>query len=228
LTGSICKSHMRKFFTSTGISENIEALEEDPTIYDPDQEQEVVNNENRENNLHWDYVDSTNSARPKINEETVYILVIGDAGVGKTSIIDRYVCGKFDSASASDVAKQKNVNFNNKYLTLKIAECNDLEKISEYTNAHGVLVIYDVTFSQSFASVPKWLKSIRQYCKHNVAVVVVGNKIDQDQRAVPLKSAEEFAMQGGFRYFETSAKNQTNIDNTFAALLHGVNERFTI
>jgi polynucleotide 5'-kinase involved in rRNA processing len=86
---------MRRFFTSTGLSESENAIVEDPNdpIYDPDQEQEVVNNNNRENNLHWDYVDTTNRERPHIADNSVNILVVGDKNVGKTALIDQYANG---------------------------------------------------------------------------------------------------------------------------------------
>jgi ATP-dependent Clp protease ATP-binding subunit ClpA len=92
---------MRKFFTSTGFSENDE-LEEDPTITDPDQEQEVVNNQNRENNIHWDYIDTANREKPKIQDNIINVIIIGDAGVGKTALVERFVNGTFDANASSE------------------------------------------------------------------------------------------------------------------------------
>ncbi len=85
-----------------------------------------------------------------------------------------------------------------------------------------------MTANDTYTHVNNYLQKIRQHSKYHLAIIIVGNKIDDTLRDVAEKTAEEFAMQTGFRYFETSAQQGTQVDATFTALLRGVHERFTL
>ncbi|KAL0484991.1 Ras-related protein Rab [Acrasis kona] len=227
---------MKKFFTSTGVSDTTDAIMNDDVDYDEEQETEVINSHNREENLHWDYVESNaNREKPTITDG-VHILVIGDGGVGKSSLVEAYVGAPYPSAAGDEVqtnvnsrqgGRQKRVSIDRKETVVYVEDRITLDEKSN-SMAQGVLVVFDVTSLQSFSTLPKWLKSIKQFCNRSVAVVLVGNKTDEANRVVNSKTAEEFAMKAGIRYFETSAKNETNVQETFNAMIHGVQERFTL
>jgi Ras-related protein Rab-1A len=87
---------------------------------------------------------------------------------------------------------------------------------SYYRGAHGIIVVFDVTDQVSYNNVKQWLKEIERYACENVNKLLVGNKCDlEDKRQVALETAKEFADDLQISYIETSAKNATNVDETF-------------
>jgi len=87
-----------------------------------------------------------------------------------------------------------------------------------YRGTHGVIVVYDVTSGESFANVKRWLHEIDQNCDV-VNRILVGNKNDDPDRKVVLsEDARRFAQQMGIKLFETSARENINVEETFRAI----------
>jgi len=86
-----------------------------------------------------------------------------------------------------------------------------------YRDAAGVLVVYDVTNAETFSCVRRWMDDIRKSCQDNVVRILVGNKDDTDviKKEVPTETAEEYAQQLKIPFFETSAKNDKNVQEIF-------------
>jgi len=81
-----------------------------------------------------------------------------------------------------------------------------------YRGTHGVIVVYDVTSGDTFANVKRWLHEIEQNCDV-VNRVLVGNKNDApNQKVVLTEDAQRFANQMGIQLFETSAKDNINVE----------------
>merc|ERR1712216_977496 len=79
---------------------------------------------------------------------------------------------------------------------------------SYYRGAHGIIVVYDTTDSETFEHVKTWLHEIDRYASENVNKLLVGNKSDLVQkRAVETEAAKEFAESVNIPFLETSAKN---------------------
>ncbi|XP_051956182.1 ras-related protein Rab-35-like [Xyrauchen texanus] len=78
---------------------------------------------------------------------------------------------------------------------------------------HGVIVVYDVTSAESFVNVKRWLHEINQNCD-DVCRILVGNKNDDPgSKVVETNDAQKFAEQMGIRLFETSAKENVNVED---------------
>lgn len=93
-----------------------------------------------------------------------------------------------------------------KYLIFYCAICR------YYRGTHGVIVVYDVTNGESFANVKRWIHEIEHNCEV-VNRILVGNKNDTPERKVVLtEDAQRFADQMGLQLFETSAKDNTNVE----------------
>ncbi|KRX88455.1 Ras-related protein Rab-30, partial [Trichinella pseudospiralis] len=89
------------------------------------------------------------------------------------------------------------------------------EQLLYYRGTHGVIVVFDVTSGESFVNVKRWLHEIDQNCE-NVQRVLVGNKCDEKERRVVLEhDAYRFAEQTNVKYFETSAKENVNVEDMF-------------
>ncbi|GIX78551.1 ras-related protein Rab-35 [Caerostris extrusa] len=94
-----------------------------------------------------------------------------------------------------------------------------------YRGTHGVIVVYDVCNGESFGNVKRWLHEIDQNCEV-VNRILVGNKNDDPERKIVLtEDAQRFADQMGIQLFETSAKENINVEEMFNAMTRMVLKR---
>jgi len=163
-------------------------------------------------------------------DRTIYkfkIILVGNSSVGKTSLINRYMGFGFEENYPCTV----NADFKIKSLTideitgaeLTVWDTCGQEKYKALTrqyfkDAHGVILLYDVTNEDSFKGLNSWLTEIRNNSNKDVSIVLVGNKIDLDDRKITKEIASEFAIKNGLFYYETSSKDGINIDVPFENL----------
>lgn len=87
----------------------------------------------------------------------------------------------------------------------------------------GIMLVYDVTNENSFKNIAKWLQYIEDYGNENVQKMILANKCDmEDIRAVTKDRGEAFARENGFRFMETSAKANINIEQAFLELTESI------
>jgi small GTP-binding protein len=88
-----------------------------------------------------------------------------------------------------------------------------------YRKGHGIAIVYDVSDPITFASVPSWFESVKSKCHGagNIPIVLIGNKADLEQK-VPLEDGEQLAAHNNAKFFQTSAKDGSNIDDAFSVL----------
>lgn len=85
-----------------------------------------------------------------------------------------------------------------------------------YKGAHAIVVVYDVTRMDTFNALPGWLNEIEKHGKEGVMKILVGNKCDLvDQRQVKYEKAKEIADGNKMLFYETSAKDTSNVDKLF-------------
>ena len=97
-----------------------------------------------------------------------------------------------------------------------------------YKGAHGIILTYDVTDESSFKNIKNWVKQIDQNAQNTVCKVLVGNKCDRDERKVSFEDGQSLAKEVGMKFFETSAKTNYNVNETFTYLTREIlnkNER---
>jgi small GTP-binding protein len=120
--------------------------------------------------------------------------------------------------------KSKNITINSKSIKLKIWDTAGQERFRNitqqyYKNADGILLVFDVSDRSSFEKVRDWIKQIQAYTqKDQIGVVLVGNKCDVENREVKTEEGEALASEYNLKYFETSALNNSNIEETFQHL----------
>jgi small GTP-binding protein len=160
-------------------------------------------------------------------EELLKILVIGESAVGKSCLLLRYTDNKFQESFMSTIG----VDFKTKYIAiegtpvkLQIWDTAGQEKFRSitrayYRGAHGILVVFDISRRDTFNQTKMWIDSIRdsQAEASSIDVILIGNKCDL-VRAVTKEEAEELAKSYGIQYFETSAKQNTNVEQAFETL----------
>ncbi len=114
------------------------------------------------------------------------ILLLGDSGVGKSSLILRWTEDRYLATLTGTVGvnfKSKKVNIDGEAVHIQVwdtAGQQQFHKIttSYYRGAHGIMVVYDVSDPESLANVEYWIKNIKTHATENVRVILVGNKTD--------------------------------------------------
>lgn len=162
------------------------------------------------------------------------ILVIGDAGVGKTSLIRRFTKGYFSENTSATIGVDfavKTLNIHGDKVNLQCWDTAGQEKFrsitqSYYRNADAVIMVFDITNRGSFASIPQWLVDVQRYTSKNVIKVLVGNKTDLKGaiRKVSTRSAANLAEFEDLLYLETSAKWDDNVEMLFTELSEQLRE----
>ena len=165
------------------------------------------------------------------------ICLLGDAAVGKTSLIKRFVYDEFDDkyittlgAKVSKKEMQLNILKNAQEpmdvnLTLSIWDILGQKDESSlrtrplyFNGANGAMIICDVTRKNTFENLIEWIKSFNQ-ATPKAPIVLLGNKIDLCREAqVYYRDLEKFAHEHGIPMFATSAKTNNNVDKAFNKL----------
>ncbi len=163
------------------------------------------------------------------------ILIIGDSGVGKSSILLRFTEDTFSSQYISTIGvdfKIRTIEQDGKHIKLQIWDTAGQERFrtitsSYYRGAHGIMIVYDVTDPESFENVKQWITEINRYSSESVNKLLIGNKIDRP-RIVSTQSGQDFANLLGIEFVETSAKDTTNIDQAFYKLSSNIKQRMRL
>ena len=187
-------------------------------------------------------LNNSNNSSPNIPHEvfvnrTIYqfkIILIGDSNVGKTSLINRFMGFEFQENYACTI----NADFKIKTLSIDQSTGAELtvwdtcgqEKFRSLTrqyfkDAHGILLVYDVSNENSFKGLNLWLNEIRNNTKNAVSIVLVGNKIDIFDRKISQKEGNDYALKNKLLYVETSSKEGINIDSPFENLANDIIQR---
>jgi len=160
-------------------------------------------------------------------EEVVFkFILVGDTGVGKSSILLKYTEQKFTSEHNVTVGvdfRSKVFKFEDRALIkLQIWDTAGQETFgsivrSFYRDAAAIFLVYDVKVRESFKAVENWLDEVRINCDSDPIYILIGNQADSEtEREVPYEEGVEFMKLNDISYFfETSAQNGTNIELAF-------------
>jgi len=156
------------------------------------------------------------------------LLMVGESNVGKTSILMQYTSDTFDDKTKSTIGvdlKVRTLNFQGKKLKLTLWDTAGQERFrtltaSYYRGANGVVLVYDVTNRNSFDHVRHWLKEVEVYCTNeDVVLMLVGNKIDKEDRKVSKEEGMSFARRNNMLFMECSAKTKEGVEQAFEELI---------
>ncbi|MFX0143155.1 MAG: Rab family GTPase [Candidatus Hodarchaeota archaeon] len=159
--------------------------------------------------------------------ELVYKLsLIGDNGVGKTSMAQRYVHGIFEADYKATIGtyiskkecKFKELGTSVKFMIWDLAGQSQFERLwPDYlTDSRAGIIVFDITNRESFEHVRKWYNIIKKVALPNIVLILVGNKVDLNvSRVVSTEEGMGLAKESGIYYMETSAKTNENINDVF-------------
>jgi len=161
------------------------------------------------------------------------VIILGDSGVGKTSLMNQFVNSRFNSQYKATIGADfltKEVTVDNRLVTMQIWDTAGQERfqslgVAYYRGADCCVLVYDVNNSKSFENLNNWRDEfLIQASPHDAErfpFVVLGNKIDVDEsrRQVTQKRVLAWCQsKGNIPYFETSAKEAVNVQEAFAVV----------
>jgi len=164
------------------------------------------------------------------------IVLVGDAGVGKTHLLNRYIKGTLPKNNVPTIG----VEFATRTVTLanggkvkaQIWDTAGQERYRAITSTHyrralGALLIYDVTKEKTFENIGQWMEELRQSAEPDLIIMLVGNKVDlvktnPSMRKVSREEGMRFAQENGLLFEETSAVLALNVTDVFEKLLQEI------
>ena len=155
---------------------------------------------------------------------TIKILLIGNAFVGKTLIVQKFIDNTFSKSTVSTIGvdlQSKVIDINGKKVKYLIWDTAGEERMktmtySYYRGCHVILIVYDVTDRKSFENVTTWAECVDKFAKSNVLRISVGNKTDlEDKRIISTEDGKKLAEQNGLKYYEISALKITGLHEMF-------------
>jgi len=161
---------------------------------------------------------------------TLKILIIGQSGVGKSSLLIRFTDDVFDPDQPATIGvdfKVKTLSVEGNLVKLAIWDTAGQERFrtltpSYYRGAQGAILVYDVSSRASFERLDPWLQELNTYAtKSNIVKMLVGNKIDKD-RAVTREEGLQFARRHSMLFIEASAKSKEGVQCAFEELVQKI------
>eukprot|EP00808_Paulinella_micropora_P011203 g16446.t1 len=159
------------------------------------------------------------------------LVLIGDSGVGKSCLLLRFADDNFTDSFISTIGvdfRFSTVTIDKKTVKLQIWDTAGQDRFRSITSAYyrsadGVIMVYDVTSSESFEHVEEWLSEVDRFANENTSKLLIGNKADlTDEKQVTAETAEGFAEKVGIPFIETSAKTSAKVDTAFLTLVKGL------
>ena len=156
-------------------------------------------------------------------------LLLGDGAVGKTSLIKQYVKNEFEADYKPTIGVDifsKSVKFENVQINMSVWDIAGQEKFklfrkSFFSGAHAALVIFDYTRLETFNSLEsEWITNLLEI-SGNVPYIIIGNKTDLEKQ-VDQEKINALTNKYGVKFIETSALNNTNVDEAFQNIAEGM------
>ena len=151
-------------------------------------------------------------------------IIIGDAAVGKSNLLLRYVHGQFKPEYQLTIGVEfgaKNIEISSKIFRIQIWDTAGQENFRSITRAYYknsvcALVVYDISSRDSFNNVMSWIEDCKNQSPKTIFIVLIGNKSDlDDKRQVSYEEGKELAEKNELLFFESSAKEGINVDEIF-------------
>lgn len=157
---------------------------------------------------------------------TLKILTLGDASVGKTSVLLRFAENDFPTATMPTIGieyKTKTITLENREVKLQVWDTAGQERYHKtlantfYRRANGILLVFDLSDRSTFNHVENWMKQIKNKADEKVAILLVGNKMDllEGER---FPEGEQLAASYSIPFVMVSAKSGKNVEYAFKKL----------
>ena len=159
------------------------------------------------------------------------IMVLGESKVGKTSLIRRYTKNVFGGVYLTTVGmdfQDKIIDIEDKKVRLQIWDTAGQERFrnvtkSYFQSSYGFLLVYDITDKESLEKTNFWMGQIKLNGPERAKSILIGNKCDLiNERQVSIGEGKKYAERYDIKFFETSAKDETNVNDSFFYLANEI------
>ena len=228
-----------------------ESLSNVVETYQKENENDLIANEEDNNIENINLENNTNGENNNINANTIKennnimriptralteykIIMLGDFGVGKSSLIYRYLNNKFEKDIQENSPKSENnikvIQIDeNLRIKLNIWDTAGMEKEGKifkkyYVDSYGVLFVFDLTNRKSFDNLKIWINDSKTNCPKDIVHCFVGNKSDlTNERVITYEEIKDFLQDNLF--YEVSSKNGNNVSLAFEQLAYNIIEK---
>ncbi|KAG9510813.1 Ras-related protein Rab-5A, partial [Fragariocoptes setiger] len=155
------------------------------------------------------------------------LVLLGESAVGKSSLVLRFVKGQFHEYQESTIGAAfltQTVCLDDTTVKFEIWDTAGQERYHSlapmyYRGAQAAIVVYDLTNRDSFNRAKTWVKELQRQASPNIVIALAGNKTDlTNKREVEVAEAENYALENGLLFMETSAKTAMNVNEIFLAI----------
>ncbi|CAN6481433.1 unnamed protein product [Victoria cruziana] len=152
------------------------------------------------------------------------LVLLGDMGAGKSSLVLRFVKGQFFEFQESTIGAaffSQTLAVNDRTIKFEIWDTAGQERYHSlapmyYRGAAAAIIVFDITNSDSFSRAKKWVQELQKQGNPSMVMALAGNKADlADKRKVTQEEARAYAEENGLFFIETSAKAATNVNEIF-------------
>lgn len=183
-------------------------------------------------------VDKLQIIKIQSGEYAFKLILGGEGGVGKTSMVHRFVEDSFKTDYKSTIGTsimKKECNFEGleskvRFVIWDLAGQAQFQRVRQtyVSNAEAGILVYDVTRKETFTNIEKWFKETTDASK-DISLILVGNKVDLvENRVITTEQGEELATKLKLSYIETSAKTGENINDAFKMLALQIIKRYLV
>jgi Ras-related protein Rab-8A len=182
-----------------------------------------------------DGTSSSSSSKLMQYDYLVKLLLIGDSGVGKSSLLIKFAEDRFTNHIMGTIGmdfKVKMLTLGGKRVKLQIWDTAGQERFHTitqqyYRNASAIILVYDVTNEESFNNIRRWAAQIAAHGAEGRADrMLLGNKADRPERVIDEARGQALAAEYGIPFLETSAKEGKNVNEAFHTIADTVRIRF--
>ncbi|XP_073446911.1 ras-related protein rab7-like isoform X1 [Dendrobates tinctorius] len=161
------------------------------------------------------------------SRQHIKLLLIGNAGVGKSALMNQYVNNRFTNYYRATIGADfftKELRVDEKLVTVQIWDTAGTERFQSlgaalYRGTDCCLLVFDVTSPNSFQALDTWQKEFLVQADppspEQFPFVVIANKSDLEERQVPPRQAQEWCKASNAEYYEASAKESVNVEEAF-------------
>ena len=151
-------------------------------------------------------------------------IIIGSANVGKSQIVKRFITNVFNEKYGPTIGAEfgaKDIKIEDKIIRIQIWDTAGQERFRSistgyYKNCVCALIVYDIACRDSFNEISSWIEDCRTNSPKTVLMALIGNKCDLEQyRNVSTEEGKELADKNEILFYESSAKDGTNIKEIF-------------
>lgn len=149
------------------------------------------------------------------------LVLVGDGGVGKTTLVKRHLTGEFEKKYIPTLGVEVHplrFNTNCGNLCFNVWDTAGQEKFGGlrdgyYIQGNCAIIMFDVTSRITYKNVPNWHRDIIRVCE-NIPIVLVGNKVDIKERMVKARNIQ-FHRKKNLQYYDLSARSNYNFEKPF-------------